>query len=479
MAQIESRRAEELVQVRGNALWGAFGTFLWGGAPLLVTVSTFAMYTMVFDGTLTATKAFTSMALFNLLRFPLSMIPGSINRIIDVSVVVKRLGDYLNAHQKQAQKLTPDSSASLATMTIADGHYTSPTMADQAVEVSNGEFSWPEIEDENAEVENDDAEQKRKGFRLSAAQLRVSQGSLVGITGSVASGKSSLLSALANLMTVESGRVLVRGAVAYCAQQPWIQNTTLKENILFGRAYDATRFDRVLSACALQNDCQSLADGVETQIGERGTVAMLDAMSDCILGLFCDRLLALSGGVVCVGVTLSGGQKARVALARAVYIDADVYLLDDILSAVDSGVGAIIMEECIQGLLRDKTVLLATHHIQWLPVCDQIIHVSEGTIRAQGDWPHMEKHIGEELGLSTIIREAVDLDVADTNKDNSEEVKSGESKGERVTKAKVRGSPSLLFSLMLTLLLLPVSLLPVLTSLSLSHSRQRFLLLIL
>ena len=140
-------------------------------------------------------------------------------------------------------------------------------------------------------------------------------------------------------------------------------------------------------------------------------------------------------------------------------MDADVYLLDDILSAVDSGVGAIIMEECIQGLLRDKTVLLATHHIQWLPVCVQIIHVSEGTIKAQGNWPHMEKHIGEELGLSTIIREAVDLDAADsadTKKDDGEDIKSGESKADLVTKAKVRASVSLLFSLVLPLLLLPL-----------------------
>ena len=147
----------------------------------------------------------------------------------------------------------------------------------------------------------------------------------------------------------------MRGSVAYCAQQPWIQNATLRDNVLFGRPFDQEFYARVLSACALDTDLAILTDGDQTEIGERG-------------------------------LNLSGGQKARVALARACYSKADVFLLDDVLSAVDAEVGRRLVESCITGLLRERgaTVILVTHHVHWLEQCDRVVMMENGEIVEQG-----------------------------------------------------------------------------------------------
>ena len=142
------------------------------------------------------------------------------------------------------------------------------------------------------------------GYGASPIDLKLSAGLTV-VVGAVASGKSALLNACLGEMTRVQGSVTLRGRVALCTQTPWIFNATVKENVLFGSPLDEERYQRVIAACALSLDLAALPSGDRTEIGERG-------------------------------VTLSGGQKARVSLARALYVDADVYLLDDVLSAVDS-----------------------------------------------------------------------------------------------------------------------------------------------
>ena len=190
-------------------------------------------------------------------------------------------------------------------------------------------------------------------------------------------GKSSFLSALVNEIPRVSGAVSISGSLAYCGQVPWIQNRSLRDNILFMRPFDAVRYETTLRVCALHDDLEQLAAGDSTEIGERG-------------------------------INLSGGQKARVALARAVYADADVYVLDDVLSAVDATVCEHLMQQCIgvgrQGAagatasssaataaaatgaaLRNKTRVLATHHRRWLQRCDKVLVLNEDrTIAAFG-----------------------------------------------------------------------------------------------
>ncbi|XP_023364920.1 canalicular multispecific organic anion transporter 2-like [Otolemur garnettii] len=200
-------------------------------------------------------------------------------------------------------------------------------------------------------------------FLAPRLDFQVPKGALVAVVGPVGCGKSSLVSALLGEMEKLEGKVHVKGSVAYVPQQAWIQNCTLQENVLFGQALDPKRYQQTLEACALLADLEMLPAGDQTEIGEKG-------------------------------INLSGGQRQRVSLARAVYSDADIFLLDDPLSAVDSHVAKHIFDQVIgpEGLLAGKTRVLVTHGISFLPQTDSIIvladgQVSEmGTLQWRGDW---------------------------------------------------------------------------------------------
>ncbi|XP_022093433.1 multidrug resistance-associated protein 5-like [Acanthaster planci] len=179
------------------------------------------------------------------------------------------------------------------------------------------------------------------------------KGKLTGVCGGVGSGKTSLVSAILNNMHRPKGHCVVSGSIAYAAQEAWLFNATLRENILFGQPYDEDKYDRVIWACSLKMDLEILPFGDQTEIGERG-------------------------------LNMSGGQKQRISLARALYSDRDVYLLDDPLSAVDAHVGKHIFEECISGALRGKTVLFVTHQLQYLKDCDVVVTMEEGRIAERG-----------------------------------------------------------------------------------------------
>lgn len=205
--------------------------------------------------------------------------------------------------------------------------------------IENGYFSWGE---ENI---------------LENINLKLEKNSLNAVVGSVGTGKSSLVSAFLGEMDKVSGRVNTIGNIAYVSQQAWIQNATLRDNILFGKPFVQSVYDKVVDACALVPDIKMLPGGDSTEIGEKG-------------------------------INLSGGQKQRVNLARAVYNDADVYFFDDPLSAVDSHVGKHIFEKVIgpTGMLKNKTRVLVTHGITYLPHCDQIIVLKDGRVSEIGTY---------------------------------------------------------------------------------------------
>ena len=190
---------------------------------------------------------------------------------------------------------------------------------------------------------------------LKSASLSVNDGDLVLITGHVGCGKSSLLYTILRELPTFKGRVLSNGKIAYVGQKPWVFSGTVQENILFGQTFNLARYNMTLESCDLDQDLQRFPDGDKTGIGEHG-------------------------------IMLSGGQRARVALARAVYANADIYLLDDPLSAVDSKVSKHIFDKCILGALHDKTRLLATHTLQLLPEADHIILMKEGLVIAKGSY---------------------------------------------------------------------------------------------
>ncbi|XP_039649300.1 multidrug resistance-associated protein 4-like isoform X2 [Perca fluviatilis] len=190
-------------------------------------------------------------------------------------------------------------------------------------------------------------------FTLNSSQL-------LAVIGPVGAGKSSLLSTILRELPHEKGVLTVKGQLTYAAQQPWVFPGTIRSNILFGKELDAQKYERVIRACALKRDMELLPDGDLTIIGDRGA-------------------------------TLSGGQKARVNLARAVYQDADIYLLDDPLSAVDAEVGRHLFEQCICGLLKNKPRILVTHQLQYLQVADQIVVLKEGHMVAKGTYTELQR----------------------------------------------------------------------------------------
>ncbi|KAI1883878.1 hypothetical protein AGOR_G00220620 [Albula goreensis] len=339
--KVSSIRKSELSVLKKSACLGAMSTFTWVCAPFLVALSTFGVYVLIDErNVLDAQKAFVSLALFNLLRFPLNMLPMVISSMVEASVSLKRLRVFLSH-----EELEEDSVENMVTSGSSD-----------SVVISSGTFSWSRTDPPS----------------LRRISVRVPEGSLVAVVGHVGSGKSSLLSALLGEMHKQEGTVSVRGSVAYVPQQAWIQNASLRDNILFGRQAKHSWYWQVVEACALLPDLEILPAGDATEIGEKG-------------------------------VNLSGGQKQRVSLARAVYCDCAVYLLDDPLSAVDAHVGKHIFQKVIgpQGLLQDRTRILVTHGLSFLPQADLILVMVDGEITEMGSYPEL---LGRQGAFAEFLR---------------------------------------------------------------------------
>uniref|UniRef100_A0A8C8SRC5 Multidrug resistance-associated protein 1 n=1 Tax=Pelusios castaneus TaxID=367368 RepID=A0A8C8SRC5_9SAUR len=326
-------RQEELKVLKKSAYLAAVSTFTWVCAPFLVALSTFAVYVLVDkNNVLDAQKAFVSLALFNILRFPLNILPMVISSIVQASVSLKRLRLFLSHEELETNSVIrgsiKDSKCLFCIVFIC--FY----QAELCVIYLSMNFTIPE-------------------------------GALIAIVGQVGCGKSSLLSALLGEMDKKEGYVAVKGTVAYVPQQAWIQNATLKDNIIFGREIKESQYKRVVEACALLPDIEILPTGDRTEIGEKG-------------------------------VNLSGGQKQRVSLARAVYCDTDVYLFDDPLSAVDAHVGKHIFDKVIgpKGILKNKTRVLVTHGVSYLPLMDTIIVMTDGKISEMGSYQELLKQDG-------------------------------------------------------------------------------------
>lgn len=286
-------RDKELFILKKAALVNAGTYFVWSMAPFLVSLASFVTYVLM-GGVLTPETAFVSLALFNILRFPMvsfqffllknfsqiitncftinqAMFPMMITFVMQAWVSIKRINKFLNSEELDPDNITTRPSAN-------------------ALQIIGGTFSWG-------------GEEKT----LKNINLSVKKANLTAVVGSVGCGKSSLISALLGEMDKTLGTVNVDGRVAFVPQQAWIQNATLLDNIIFGRPFNKELYNKVLEACALTPDIAMLPGGDQTEIGEKG-------------------------------INLSGGQKQRVSLARAVYSGADVFLLDDPLSAVDAHV---------------------------------------------------------------------------------------------------------------------------------------------
>ena len=350
--------------------------------PVFASMLSFITYALS-NHTLNPAPIFSSLALFNALRMPLNLLPMVIGQVTDAWVSMGRIQEFLLSEEledeiewdmegKQAVVIQDASftwERVASQETALGGHGQKPTPRQGPPGSKPATEKWwkrsrptssddptkphvPAAPGSGTPNEKDDASSNTElePFHLHDINLSISRDELLAVIGTVGSGKSSLLAALAGDMRRTAGRVALGASRAYCSQYAWIQNTSLRENILFGKDLDPEWYERVVDACALRPDIDMLPAGDQTEIGERG-------------------------------ITLSGGQKQRLNIARAIYHGSDLVLLDDPLSAVDAHVGRHIFDNAICGLLKGKCRVLATHQLHVLQRCDRIVMLDEGAIR--------------------------------------------------------------------------------------------------
>uniref|UniRef100_A0A8C2ZRV4 ATP-binding cassette sub-family C member 5 n=1 Tax=Cyclopterus lumpus TaxID=8103 RepID=A0A8C2ZRV4_CYCLU len=310
--------------------------------PTIATVLTFIVHTSL-SLKLNTSDAFTTIAIFNSLRFCLALMPLCAKVLAEAAVSLKRLRKILliqNPEPYLIQRKDRDSAIVMKNATLS---WTKSTMQPDSPLISNGRTETLPT--------------------LRNICFTLPKGNLLGICGNVGSGKTSLISSILEQMHLLQGSVTADGTFAYVSQQAWIFHGTVQENILMGEPFDQSKYNKVVDVCSLRADLDILPYGDQTEIGERG-------------------------------LNLSGGQKQRISLARAVYSNRDIFLLDDPLSAVDAHVGKHIFEECIKKKLQGKSVILITHQLQYLEFCDDVMLLDDGEVQEAGNHQALMKANG-------------------------------------------------------------------------------------
>ncbi|KAK9742712.1 hypothetical protein RND81_03G192700 [Saponaria officinalis] len=334
------RKLESLRSTESNWIWkslrlGAIGAFIFWGSPTFISIATFGAC-LLMGIPLTAGRVLSALATFRMLQDPIFSLPDLLNVIAQAKVSADRVAYFLQEEEIQHDAI----------------EFVPKDETPFAIDINEGKFSW---------------DYDAKTPTLGGINLEVKRGMKVAICGTVGSGKSSLLSGIIGEIQKLSGTVKISGSKAYVPQTPWILTGNIRENILFGNPYDADKYDRTVKACALMKDFELFSHGDLTEIGERG-------------------------------INMSGGQKQRIQIARAVYQDADIYLLDDPFSAVDAHTGSQLFQECLMGVLRDKTILYVTHQVEFLPAADLILVMQDGRITQAGSFTELlEQNIGFEV----------------------------------------------------------------------------------
>ncbi|KAJ8457503.1 hypothetical protein ONZ45_g18288 [Pleurotus djamor] len=383
--QIETLRKSEISALKKTAIARAGLIAMMSFIPILAAVLSFITYSLS-GHNLNIAIIFSSLQLFNVIRFPLTMLPVILSFFADALVALGRISTFLLAEElPEAYAIDHNNKHDVS----VDGDFTWEASMKQDSKFADGKqhekkkdgSALPLSAPEKGQEEPED-----QPFVLKDLSLRIERGSFVAIVGRVGSGKSSLLQALIGEMRKTRGEVKFGGMVSYVPQRAWIQNATVRENIFFGQPPDETRLNQVIEACSLEHDLSILPDGVETEIGEKG-------------------------------ITLSGGQKARVSLARAAYSDADIVLLDDPLSAVDAYVGKDILDKCLlNGPLANRTRVLVTHALHVLDKVDYIYVLGDGAIVEQGTYESLMK---DGSAFSRIIEEFGSLEQANEEEEGA------------------------------------------------------------
>ncbi|KAI5807531.1 P-loop containing nucleoside triphosphate hydrolase protein [Peziza echinospora] len=341
--------------------------------PVFASMLAFITYSLV-GNNLSPASVFSSLALFNGLRMPLNLLPVVAGQVVDAWISIQRIEAFLKAEEVEDDRAITQLQDPNAAIAVMNGDFTwekssgdknagaaanQPVLkadvkaAKQAEKVEKKRQKAERKADPNTPPTEKEEEEEEPPFHLNGINVSFGKSELVAVVGTVGSGKTSLLAALAGEMRKTNGHVAQAASLAYCPQYAWIQNATVKDNIVFGKDFDKGWYRKVIYACALQPDLDMLPNGDLTEIGERG-------------------------------ITVSGGQKQRMNIARAIYFDADIVLMDDPLSAVDAHVGRHLFDEAICGLLKEKCRILATHQLHVLERCDRVVFMEDGCIRAVG-----------------------------------------------------------------------------------------------
>ncbi|KAJ3206137.1 hypothetical protein HDU67_008363 [Dinochytrium kinnereticum] len=386
---IEQTRTMELGWILKRSLFTALVIIISFGVPLMSSALTFVVYGLT--SYLDPGRVFSSLSWFNRLRSPLSTFPGMWASYADCKVALSRIQSFLLAPELDDE--APIDPKATSAIRIIDGEFTwdvlnpSANVQEAVSGVGATTSKWfkvSSVKKSASATSVDTMVQQKEGGKSTLRNLNfaVDKGSLVAIVGPVGSGKSSLLSALAGEMKRVQGDVMFSGRLGYAPQIPWIQrtskctlhqfwplhilsditfyspiqNATVEQNITFGLPFDEDKYKRAIRDCALERDLDVLPAGDQTSIGERG-------------------------------INLSGGQKQRINLARCVYFNPDIVLLDDPLSAVDTHVGRHLFEQCILGgSLAGKTRILVTHQLHFLAKVDRVIVMRDGEVVEDGTY---------------------------------------------------------------------------------------------
>lgn len=367
--KIIEARDRELGALKRLGVIFAIMSIVFTSATLIMSLLTLSVYAAwggegFSRGQLTPQTVFVSMTLFSMLRTPIGELSETVTDTINVIVGSNRIKQFLLLEEvdessvSREPDLPMDPNAPLVKIENASFSWTKqPPVSPDRVQVDDSnDASQPLLQ---ASEEHDGLQSVTSNRRptLQHIQLSMARGSLTAVVGRVGQGKSSLLSAILGEMYTLHGRVFVRGRIAYVPQHAWILNASVKDNILFGQPYDESCYLKVLYSSGLEPDLAILPAGDMTEIGERG-------------------------------INLSGGQKQRVSLARAAYANADIYLLDDPLSAVDAHVNRHLWNHLLgnEGMLKDKTRILVTHGIRYLKEVDEIVLVKDGKVAEHGTY---------------------------------------------------------------------------------------------
>ncbi|KAF9973931.1 hypothetical protein BGZ73_002800 [Actinomortierella ambigua] len=401
-------RAKEMAKLRQGMMIKVTSFALVFAAPVITTLACITVYELMDhrgeQGTVEASVVFTILALFNTLRYPLIMLPIAVKTTLGALLSFERLDGYLSLPEVDSPRLGDNGNSLGHLYESQDRHHLS-----QQDQQQNGRMKGVVTDGlvmngshrasvDEKELERRAREQMIAGLRiymkdadfswlesqisnptLKFINLNVKPKELVAVVGDVGSGKSSLLTAIMGQIKLVAGDKTVHGSMAYVPHDAWLLNATLKENILFGKPYHRQKYNDILRVCALNRDLNLLSNGDETEIGERG-------------------------------VNLSHGQRQRVSLARAVYSDAEIMLLDDPLSGMDAQIGKHIFQECIKGYLANKTVIYVTNQLQHLAHCDHIVVMKNGSVEAQGGFQEL---MASDVNLARIVDESMEIEDPD------------------------------------------------------------------